>query len=603
MKKSVPENMIYLLKVLWRHGRKTFVTMWLHILIAAIVPFIAVLIPSVIISQLMHHSDMISFMKVSGILLLCYGLLQGSVSYLNDYNAFAFIGLRTKQFVRKIYLKRAHMDLMVLEDSENKKLLEDAISAIESNTEGVEGMYHDFITFMTAFLGLILYVITSGGLSVWLVLGLLVLVVIQYMCFVKARNYEDSHRNELNAYLIQARYLNQIAYNTSAGKDIRLFQLQDWIDYKFRSVNKMIAHIKAKDYGAYMLVDTLSIVLDFIRDIACYGFLIFQLMHGMAIDEFVFYLGIISGFSIWFKQAGEAYSKLSSKNMLVNRMMKALQIKNVLHHGDGENIKGKDITITFDHVRFHYPNQERFILDDVSFTLHPHEKLALVGVNGAGKSTIVKLILGFYLPSEGSVRINGIDTRNLNVDDIYNYVTGIFQDSVMMSYTIAENVSMNDASLTDMEKVRECLKHTGIWDKICTLSQQENTYIGKDIESNGIQLSGGEMQKLFMARALYRRFHCLLLDEPTAALDALAEKEMYESYQKLTEGKSSLFISHRLSSTRFCDHILVLEQGKIVEEGSHEVLMALQGIYTHMFHVQSKYYEEGGEGHEILAGN
>lgn len=590
---SVPKNMCILLKTLWKYEKKTFLTMCLQILSGTIVPFIGVLIPSVIINQLMHHVNILSFMNVCGLLLLCYGVLQGLHSYLSEYNDFAFLKIRTKQFVRKVYLSRAHLDLMVLEDHEQKTLLEDAITAVNSNAEGLEGMYHNFITFMTSFLGLLLYAITSSGLNGYIVLGLFCLVILQYACFIKARNYEDAHRNELDTYLIQSRYLNQIAYDISAGKDIRLYQLQDWINFKFQNVNKMIGHIRTKDYSAYMLVDMLAITLDFLRDVICYGYLIYRLVQGMPIDQFVFFLGIISGFSIWFKQAGETYSQLSAKNVLVNRMWNALKIPNVLHHGEGKKLTGDAVTICFDHVRFHYPNQERLILDDVSFTLHPQEKMALVGVNGAGKSTIVKLILGFYLPSEGSVRINGIDTRDIDVDDVYHHITGIFQDSVMLSYTIAENISMNDISKTDVAKVRSCLQLVGLWDKVKELPQQELTYLGKDIEMNGVQLSGGQMQKLFMARAMYREFSCLLLDEPTAALDALAEKELYESYQQLILGKSSLFISHRLSSTRFCDRILVLDQGKIVEEGNHEQLMQNQGIYTEMFHAQAKYYEKG----------
>ena len=172
----------------------------------------------------------------------------------------------------------------------------------------------------------------------------------------------------------------------------------------------------------------------------------------------------------------------------------------------------------------------------------------------------------------------------------------------MLSYTIAENVSMQDISQTDTEKVRACLQRAGLWEMIAVLPHQELTYIGKDIDADGMQLSGGQKQKLFMARALYRDFGCLLLDEPTAALDALAEKELYESYHHLLQDTSSLFISHRLSSTKFCDEILVLDHGRIAERGSHEELLKKQGIYAAMFQVQSKYYEEGDE-HAGMEGN
>lgn len=603
MKKTIPGNMLYLLKILWKIDRHTFWSMQLHILLGAIVPFISVLIPSVIINLLLKERSLSDFVLVLGGLLLLYGILQGLVSYLNEYNAFAFIKSRGLYFVRNVYLGRAHLDYALLENEEYKKILEDAVEAIESNNSGQEGMFHDFIIFATSLLGLVLYALASSGLSILFVLGLLLLVVLQYALFSIARHYEYSHRPELDGYLIETRYLNQIAYDTAAGKDIRLYQLQDWINDKFEHVNRLIARIRARDYSAYMLVDTLGILLDFVRDIACYAFLINQLIAGMAIDEFVFYLGIISGFSLWFKKVEESYARMSVNNVLINRMRTALQMKNRMHHGSGVKLDQKEITITLDHVSFSYPNQDRSILDDISFTLHAGQKLALVGANGAGKSTIVKLILGFYTPSAGSIYINGTNIRELDLDDLYAHITGIFQDAVMLSYSIAENVSMQDITDTDLQRVKDCLKRCGLWNFISALPQQELTHIGKDIEEDGIQLSGGQKQKLFMARALYRDFGCLLLDEPTAALDALAEKALYESYHELTQGTSSLFISHRLSSTRFCDEILVLDQGHIVERGSHEELLGKQGIYAAMFQAQSQYYEEEGDGCECMAGN
>ena len=586
MKKTIPGNMLYLLNILWKIDRSTFWSMQLHILLGAIVPFISVLIPSVIINLLLKERSLSTFVFVLGGLLLLYGILQGLVSYLNEYNAFAFIKSRGLYFVRNVYLGRAHLDYALLENEEYKKILEDAVEAIETNNNGQEGMFHDFIIFATSLLGLILYALASSGLSILFVLGLLLLVVLQYALFSIARHYEYSHRPELDGYLIETRYLNQIAYDTAAGKDIRLYQLQDWINDKFEHVNRLIARIRARDYSAYMLVDTLGILLDFVRDIACYAFLINQLIAGMAIDEFVFYLGIISGFSLWFKKVEESYARMSVNNVLINRMRTALQMKNRMHHGSGVKLDQKEITITLDHVSFSYPNQDRSILDDISFTLHAGQKLALVGANGAG-----------------SIYINGTNIRELDLDDLYAHITGIFQDAVMLSYSIAENVSMQDITDTDLQRVKDCLKRCGLWNFISALPQQELTHIGKDIEEDGIQLSGGQKQKLFMARALYRDFGCLLLDEPTAALDALAEKALYESYHELTQGTSSLFISHRLSSTRFCDEILVLDQGHIVERGSHEELLGKQGIYAAMFQAQSQYYEEEGDGCECMAGN
>ncbi|MCR0203144.1 ABC transporter ATP-binding protein/permease [[Clostridium] innocuum] len=590
MKKTIPANMLYLLRVLWRIDRGTFFSMTAHIVLGVVAPFVSVLIPSVIISLLLHHHAILDFFLILGGLLLLYGILQGLVSYLNEYNAFAFIKSRGLYFIKKVYLSRARLDYALLEQEEYKNILEDAAQAVDNNNMGQEGMYHDFITLGTAVLGLLLYTVVSSGLSILFVLGLLALVVLQYFFFSMARRYEYSHRDEMDTHMLQARYLNQLAYDISAGKDIRLYQLQSWINAKFEKVNRLMTHIRAKDYSAYMLVDTLGIVLDFLRDVACYAFLINRLMEGMAIDQFVFYLGIISGFSLWFKRVEEAYASMSVNNALVNRMQDAFDIPNRLQHGCGEKLTGTAVTITFEHVSFSYPGQSRRILDDISFTLSPGRKLALVGVNGAGKSTIVKLILGFYTPTEGTIYINGIPTDALDIDDLYTHITGIFQDSGMLSYTIAENVSMQDISQTDTEKVRACLQRAGLWEMIAALPHQELTYIGKDIDADGMQLSGGQKQKLFMARALYRDFGCLLLDEPTAALDPISEAEIYENFDALVEGRTTLYISHRMSSCKFCDRILVMEQGEVEEEGTHEELLNNAGVYAKLWMAQAEYY-------------
>jgi ABC-type multidrug transport system fused ATPase/permease subunit len=226
------------------------------------------------------------------------------------------------------------------------------------------------------------------------------------------------------------------------------------------------------------------------------------------------------------------------------------------------------------------------------------DKFALVGINGAGKTTIVKLMCGFYQPTEGRILINGIDTRELNIDKYFEQIAVVFQDAFTMSFSIAENISGLNSDTIDRDKIKNVLQKAGLMEKISKLEKGIDTYLNKDMDENGIQLSGGEVQKLMLARALYKEAKLLILDEPTAALDAIAESEMYEKYQSLLKGKTSLFISHRLASTRFCNHILFLENGKIKEEGTHDELLTLDRSYAEMFKVQSQYYKDGGDNNE-----
>ena len=233
------------------------------------------------------------------------------------------------------------------------------------------------------------------------------------------------------------------------------------------------------------------------------------------------------------------------------------------------------------------------ILSHLSFRIEKGQKIALAASNGAGKTTIVKLLCGFYLPTEGEVLINGIPTSRYDVDDYRRGIAAVFQDGYIAAFTVAENVAGGERNQIDYERVRECLRQAGIWEKIAGLPEQENSYISQQLEPNGVDFSGGERQKLLIARAYYQNGRLLVLDEPTSALDPIAESKIYEKYHEMTRNKTALFISHRLASTKFCDEILFLEKGKVKERGTHEELLKKQGAYARMFDIQRQYYKEG----------
>ena len=227
------------------------------------------------------------------------------------------------------------------------------------------------------------------------------------------------------------------------------------------------------------------------------------------------------------------------------------------------------------------------------------EKLAIVGLNGAGKTTLVKLLCGFYDPTEGRVLLNGQDIREFNRRQYYELFSAVFQNFSIMDTTVAEAVSQTAVG-TDMGKVDLCLEKAGLTEAISKFPEGINTHIGRQVYLDGVMLSGGQTQRLMLARALYKDGPILVLDEPTAALDPIAENDIYMKYNEMTAGKTSVFISHRLASTRFCDRILFIADGGIAEEGTHEELIAMNGAYAALFEVQSRYYREGGDSYEEI---
>lgn len=245
-------------------------------------------------------------------------------------------------------------------------------------------------------------------------------------------------------------------------------------------------------------------------------------------------------------------------------------------------------------VSFRYPGAEKDVLSHINLTIAPGEKLAIVGLNGAGKTTLVKLLCGFYDPTGGEVRLNGRNIRPFNRPAYYALLGAVYQNFSLVPASIAQNVAQ-DLEGFDRARVQNCLERAGLGAKIRALPHGMDTHLVKEVYEDAEELSGGELQRLMLARALYKDAPILVLDEPTAALDPIAESDIYQKYREMTVGRTSIYISHRLASTRFCDRILLLADGKIAEEGTHEALMAKGGEYARLFEIQSRYYREGGE--------
>ena len=253
--------------------------------------------------------------------------------------------------------------------------------------------------------------------------------------------------------------------------------------------------------------------------------------------------------------------------------------------------------VVFDDVTFAYSKAGAPSLSHISFSVKKGQTVGIIGGTGSGKTTLVKLVCGFLDPTQGRVLLNGEDIRKYNRRDYYKLFEAVFQDFSVLEASVAENVAQRVEDI-DIPKVWSCLEEAGLTEKVRSLPKQLDTKIGRRVFEDGVELSGGQTQRLMLARALYKDAPLLVLDEPTAALDPIAENDIYMKYSEMTHGRTSLFISHRLASTRFCDRILFMEHGKIAEEGTHDQLLKLGGGYANLFEVQSQYYKEGGHHDE-----
>jgi ATP-binding cassette subfamily C protein len=257
--------------------------------------------------------------------------------------------------------------------------------------------------------------------------------------------------------------------------------------------------------------------------------------------------------------------------------------------------------VEFEHVSFKYPGSGQYALRDVNLKISAGEKLAVVGLNGAGKSTFIKLLMRLYTPESGRILLGGVDIQTYKRDDYFKLFSAVFQEINTFAFSIAENVSMRETNKTDAARVRKVLDLAGLSEKLGSLPKGIETSMLKNLDLEGVEFSGGETQKLALARALYKDAPYIVLDEPTAALDALAEERMYLEFDKLARGKTAVYISHRLASTRFCDRILMFEGGTIAECGTHEALISQGGKYAELFGIQAQYYRSGAERAETEA--
>lgn len=454
----------------------------------------------------------------------------------------------------------------------------------------------DFLDSCNQFCVCIVGIITSLALiykiNMIMILIILATCVCEFFLLKFLNKKEKKTKNERSKIFVRFDYYYNLCRDFSAAKDIRLYGFTDYfmlavakIIYELEAVNQKFARQNIKVGGTRAL-------LNLLRELVAYVYLTYLVCSSrLSVSDFIFYFGIITGFSNWIMNAVYQYSNLER---CCNDCAAFREFAESTDENDNKpdiDFKGIE-SIEFQNVSFKYQSAEKSTINNMTFKVNKGENIAIVGENGAGKTTAVKLLCGLYYPTSGEILINGKSNRDFSGNSYFNLFSAVFQDYYFMPMTIAENICAT--SNYDKEKLFVAFEKAGISNKINGLPNKEKSYMIKDVYKDAVDFSGGEKQKLLLAKAIYKNAPVLILDEPTAALDPIAENELYLKYNEITSNKISFFISHRLSSTRFCDRILFIKDGKIAESGTHEELMALKGLYYRMYQIQSYYYKENG---------
>lgn len=526
--------------------------------------------------------------------------LQGLSDYLESNQMFSRLPVRLS-IIAKMWHKAGSCSYPVRESQDFIRSFTKATDASLGNSSAAEDTWNTFAVLIQNFLGFLIYLYLLTHVDPVIVIVTLVAAITGYLVSNHFNGWGYRHRQEESEIKNRFFYFRDKARDRRLAKDVRIFGIGDWLREVLDKNMRMLQDFYLRRERVCLLADITDVILSFLRNGVAYAWLLYQAVQGnLTASEFLLYFTAASGFTAWITGIMVSVSKLRRQCMDLSCIREMLDYEEPFLFEEGKALRtepGTDYTIELRDVTFRYPGSEQTIFSHLNLTLHPGEKLAVVGANGAGKTTLVRLLCGLYDPDEGEVLLNGVNIKEYNRREYYQLFSAVFQEFSLLAGEIGENVACFDQE-TDSDRIRDCMEKVGLAGKIEALPEGYHTHLVKEVYDDAVELSGGEEQRLMMARLLYKDSPIMILDEPTAALDAIAESDIYRKYHELSRGKSSVFISHRLASTRFCDRIILLKDGKVAEEGTHEELMALGESYAELFRIQSKYYVDSPEGNE-----
>lgn len=585
--KNVIKAIAYIFKISYKYDKLYLVFLIPQIIINSISPFIIVIFPKRIIDSITNNAPLNYIITLAITMFAIRLFLSITAHVFSNMCERRIINIRTKM---RIALNQKSM-LVTYEDLENPAYLDmksRASQCIDNNYD-IAGIANSITTFISNALTLVGLIYIISRLHFLMVV--LVILIVGINAYAKSKQARKTHffRNKFSRIARKLFYIIGVTWDYKYTKDIKTYNLRDWLNEKKQDYLKQTSKNSIKIFMFSTFISLLSLLTSSIQQLIIYTYLVISVLNNsISIGDFYMFLSAVNSFSNSLASIMSAYISISESSLYLFDYIAFCNLETIY---DTDNMNAKIDTngavIEFCNVSFSYPGQDQLVLKNVSIKIAQNERLSIVGENGAGKSTFVKLLMRLYKPTEGKILLNGVDIQDIDICSYTNLISAVFQDYKILAFSLKENIATGNYN---EDKMSDVLKKVGLNEKVNQLVNGIETNLSKEFDVDGTEFSGGEQQKVAIAQAFYKNAPIVILDEPTSNLSPIAEYDLYKKFNDLVEDKTAIFISHRLSSCRFSNRIAVFDNGKIIEYGTHEELLKQRGVYSDMFLTQSQYY-------------
>lgn len=575
------------MRFIWRRSKEYLILTFAGIILSAVSVFPGMYLINYSIDLLTKNVDFGEYLLTVGVIILI-GLSFAAASMIIGNR----LGYVKSRFYAKIRLEISEICINTdYANVQKKSFLENKNFALIASSNGSLDLFINSMQSVISSLiviGGVIYIISEVSLILIIPIAL-ALAIDLYNDWLNARQNFIDTKEEIE-YSRKSGYLQNISFDFAYAKEIRMFNLKERFKRRMDEVDELLFKLREQRRRRRRPLAILAYGSDTVLDIAIYLYL------GYKVISSAISLGRFALLSNALRQLKNSVSEVIF--VITQFVVNTEYLKGFFEFMEQKTAKKSEALgespakaeVRFEHVSFKYPESDVFALKDVNITINAGETLLIVGENGAGKTTFVKLLCGLYRPTEGRILLNGRDISTIPIEEYMRCISTVFQDYKLFAMSITENI----CALSDEDKKRldDALKKVGLKDKAAKTAKGTNTQLYRIFDEDGVEFSGGEMQRLAIARAIYKGSPILIMDEPTSALDPKAEYEIYSSFRRISEGRTSVYISHRLSSVKFSDRIAVFNKGEIAELGTHDDLMDKKGMYAELYGIQAGLYKQ-----------